>query len=207
MAELCRGALRQFFSGIGADQRRDLGRQPFDPLDALALRAELLVEHDLLEFRQPVFQLRLQVGLIEELRIAQPRADHALVAGDDGLAAVGRFEVRRQDEALASLPVFGSRTTKHFWLLRMVARITSPGMLRKLFVERAHQHHRPFDEARDLLEQRLVLDQLEALREGELLRVGEDDVLAPLRIEHDLRRFQLGDVIVEPAHRRKHPAP
>ena len=29
---------------------------------------------------------------------------------------------------LVSLPVLGSLTTKHFWLLRMVARITSPGI-------------------------------------------------------------------------------
>ena len=31
---------------------------------------------------------------------------------------------------LVSLPVLGSRTTKHFWLLRMVARITSSGIAR-----------------------------------------------------------------------------
>ena len=65
---------------IGADQRRDLGGQSLDTLDPLALRAQLLVKHDLLELRQPVFQLRLQVRLIEKLRIAQPRADDALVA-------------------------------------------------------------------------------------------------------------------------------
>ena len=41
-------------------------------------------------------------------------------------------------------------------------------------VERAHQHHRPFDEAGDLLQQRLVLDELEAAREGEVLRLGAD---------------------------------
>ena len=63
-----RGALGLF--DIGADQRRDLRRQPLDPLDALGLRAELLVKHDLLEFRQPRFQLRLQVGLVEEFRVA-----------------------------------------------------------------------------------------------------------------------------------------
>ncbi len=31
---------------------------------------------------------------------------------------------------LVSFAVFGSRTTKHFWLLRMVARMTSSGMAR-----------------------------------------------------------------------------
>ena len=96
-----RGALCLF--DIGADQRRDLGGQPLDPLDALALRAQLLVKHDLLEFRQPVFELRLQIGLVEKLRIAQPRADHALVAGDDGLAAVGRFDIGGEDEFVGEL--------------------------------------------------------------------------------------------------------
>ena len=42
----------------------------------------------------------------------------------------------------------------------------------KRFVERAHQHDRPFDQARDLVEQALVLDQFEPLREGKLLGVG-----------------------------------
>ena len=54
----------------------------------------------------------------------------------------------------------------------MVARITSGGIVEERLVERAHQHHRPFDQAGDLLEQPLVLDQLEALREGEVLGVG-----------------------------------
>ncbi len=83
---------------VGADQRRDLGRQPLDALDPLGLRAELLVKHDLLEFRQARFELRLQVGLVEEFCVAQPGADHALVAADDGLAAVGGLDVGGEDE-------------------------------------------------------------------------------------------------------------
>ena len=43
------------FFDVGADQRRDLRRQPFDPLDPLGLCAELLVKHDLIEFRQASF--------------------------------------------------------------------------------------------------------------------------------------------------------
>ena len=101
---------------------------------------------------------------------------------------------------LASAAVLGSRSTKHFWLARMVARMTSGGMARKRLVERAHQHHRPFDEAGDLLEQPLVLDQFEAQREGEVAGVGEDDVLAPVGVEHDLRLLELRHVVVEAAH-------
>ena len=83
---------------VGADQRRNLRRQPFDPLDPLGLRAQLFVKHDLLELRQASFELRLQVCLVEELGVRQPRADHALVTGDDGLAAVGRLDVGGENE-------------------------------------------------------------------------------------------------------------
>ncbi len=52
-------------------------------------------------------------------------------------------------------------------------------------LEFAHQHDRPFDQAGDLLEQALVLDERQPLGEGEILRVGEDDRLAPVGVEHD----------------------
>ena len=70
----------------------------------------------------------------------------------------------------------------------------------ELRVELAHQHHRPFDEAGHLLEQRLVLDEIEAAREGEVLGLGQDDVLAAVGIEHDLRVAQRCRVVVEAPH-------
>jgi hypothetical protein len=81
-----RGACR--LGAIGADDRRQLPGQRNDARDALGLRAELVVEHDSAEFRQPVFQPRLQIRVVEELGIGEPRADHALIAGDDRLAAI-----------------------------------------------------------------------------------------------------------------------
>ena len=59
------------FLHVGADQRRQLGREPLDAFDALRLRAELLVKDDVLEFRQAIFELRLQIGLVEELRVGR----------------------------------------------------------------------------------------------------------------------------------------
>src|SRR6266850_2155111 len=88
---------------IGANQRRELRSQSFNAFNAFRLRAELLVEDDVLEFRQPVFKPDLQIGLIEELRIRQPRADHALVAGDDRLAAVRSLSVGDEDETSSEL--------------------------------------------------------------------------------------------------------
>ena len=56
---------------VGADDRRELARQSLNALNALGLGAELLVEDDLLELRQPVFKLQLKIGLVEELRVAR----------------------------------------------------------------------------------------------------------------------------------------
>ena len=56
---------------IGADERRELRGQSLNALNALGLGAELLVEDDVLELRQPVFKLHLKIGLVEEFRIAQ----------------------------------------------------------------------------------------------------------------------------------------
>ena len=63
-------------------------------------------------------------------------------------------------------------------------------------LELAHQHDRPFDQARDFLEQAFVLDERQPLSEGEVLGVGEDDRLAPVGVEHDLGLLQRVDVIV-----------
>ena len=63
-------------------------------------------------------------------------------------------------------------------------------------LEFAHQHHRPFDEAGDFLEQALVLDERQPLRESKILRVGEDDRLAPVGVEHDLGLRERVDIIV-----------
>ena len=94
------------------------------------------------------------------------------VARRDRRAAVAGDDIRDQDEFVGELRRAASRSTKHFWLARIVARITSGGMSRNSAVEFAHQHDRPFDQAGDLVEQALVLDQFEPLREGEAARVG-----------------------------------
>ena len=165
------------------------------------------MEDDLLEFRQPLFQPRLQVGLVEELRVGQPRADHPLVAGDDRLAAVRRFLVGDQDELVDELR--GLRIAQHEAFL-VVADGGADHLVRdrqKRLVEAAHQRHRPFDETGDFGQQAFVFDELEALREGKIFRVGQNDVGAPRRIEHDLGFFKLGHVVVEVAHlerRRRH---
>ena len=78
-----------------------------------------------------------------------------------------------------------------------------------VLLEFAHQHDRPFDEAGDLLEQALVLDERQPLGEGEGLGVLEDDRLAPVGVEHDFGLLQRLDVVVEAPDRdrlRRHEA-
>ena len=100
----------------------------------------------------------------------------------------------------ASFAVFGSRSTKHFWLLRMVARITSFGIARKASSNEPISTTGHSTSPATSAKQALVLHQLVALGEGEVLGIGEDDLPAPLGVEHDLGLFQLGGVVLEPAH-------
>ncbi len=101
-------AARSALSGVGADDRRKLSRQRRDALHALALRAELFVKDDGVELRQTVFELRLEIGLVEEFRVGQPRGDDALIAGDDRRAAVAGLDIGDEDEAVGEA-VFGRR--------------------------------------------------------------------------------------------------
>ena len=55
------------------------------------LRPQLLVEGDLVELGQHRLQPALLVVLPKELGVRQPRADHALIAGDDRISAISRL--------------------------------------------------------------------------------------------------------------------
>ena len=129
------------------DPRRKLTGQTLNPFNALGLGAQLLVEDDVLEFRQAIFKSRLQIGLIEKLRIRQPRPNNALVAGDDGFAAVTGLQVGDQDEFVDQLGVRGVAQDETFLVVADGGADHFLGDVQEFLVERAHQHHRPFDEA------------------------------------------------------------
>ena len=83
------------------------------------------------------------------------------------------------------------------------------GNMQEALIERAHQHHRPFDQAGDFRQQPFVFDQLEPLREGKLLGLGENDIAPALGVRHHLGLVELLQIIGEPAHgewRRRHKA-
>ncbi len=101
---------------------------------------------------------------------------------------------------MASAPVAGIAQHKAFLVGADGGADHLAGNFQKARVEFAHQHDRPFDQSGHFVEQALVLDQFQPLRESEVLAVMQDDVAAPRRIEHDLGFFQRRQVIVEAPH-------
>ena len=198
-------AARAALSGSAPTMRREFARESGDALHALALRAELLVEDDLIELRQTVFELRLQIGLVEEFRVRQTRGDDALIAGDHRRAAVARLDVRDEDEAVGQPVSLAQHETFLIHADRGANDFRRNG--EEAFVERPHQRHRPFDEAGDLFQQAHVLDEFEPLREGEILGVMQDDVASARGIEDDLGALQRHGVILEAPHAKFAPAP
>ena len=195
---------------IGADHRRELGRQSLDALNALVLRAELLVKHD--AARTSAADLPAASSGRSRRRTSRPRAARGSRARCRRRSPCRRrcasmLETRMN--LLTSLAVCGSRSTKHFWLLRMVARITSGGISRNASsnepISTTGHSTRPATSSSSAV----VLDQFEALREGEVLGVGEDDVARAARGRARPWPLELLHVVVEAAHRdrrRRHEA-
>ena len=120
-----RGALRQF--RIGADHRREFARQRRDALDALVLRAKLLVKDDALQLLQP--RLRAAPSGRSPKKTSRRTAARARRA-----RCRRRWSRRRRCARMLAVRMncsrarrCASRSTKHFWLARIVARITSAG--------------------------------------------------------------------------------
>ena len=67
----------------------------------------------------------------------------------------------------------------------------------ELRVDGAEQRHRPFDQAGDLVEQAVVGLERDLRLGAELLGAVEHDLLALGRIEHHVRRLELGRVVGE----------
>ena len=130
------------------------------------------MEHDVVELRQPVLEPGLEIRLVEEFRIRQPRADHALVAAYNGLAAVVGFDVGGEDELVGELARLGIADDKAFLVVSDGGADHLARDRQEFLVERSHQHHRPFDEARDFVQQCLIFDQLKPLRKRKLFGVG-----------------------------------
>ncbi|MGY4411457.1 hypothetical protein ACVWW4_003193 [Bradyrhizobium sp. LB7.1] len=116
------------------------------------------------------------------------------------LPAVGRLDVGGEDELVGQLAGLGILDDE---ALLVVADGGADHLFgdREIFCfERSHHDDRPFDETGHFVQQHLIFDELEPLRECQLLGVRKDDILARLRIEDDFCSLQLGLIVLEPAH-------
>ena len=83
-----------------------------------------------LKLWQPVFKLHLKIGLVEELRIRQPRAHDAAIARGNRRAAIRRGDIGDQHEFIGEFALCAVAQYEDFWWARIVARITSGGSAR-----------------------------------------------------------------------------
>ncbi len=160
--------------GIGAgDEGRQFSRQRLHPGNFFGDRAELGVEGDGIERRDALFQLHLAVLVPEELGVRQAGAQDALVAGDDGGAAVRGGRVGDHDEAGGEFA--GGVGRGEVFLVRPHG---GGQHLRRhvheLLIDGAAQHDRPFDKAGDLVQQSFVGGDDKAVAAGDFRRVGGD---------------------------------
>ena len=150
----------------------------------------------------------LRSRLPEELGVRQPGPHHALVAGDDRGAAVRSprcSTTSRKRLASSPSPRRAARSISGWpgWWRGSPRAGSSRNASSNAPISTTGHSTSPATSS----QQRLVLDQLEALREGEVARVVADDVAAPLRIEHHLGLLERGDVIVEAPHPERRRAP
>ena len=145
------------------------------------------MEDDVVEGSDAVLQLALPVLVPEEPGVGKARAQHALVAGDDGLAAVRRLDVRDGDEAGGELAV--RLQGREIFLVGAHRR--GQHLRRHLHepvVDGADDDHGPFDQPGDLGEQGgIVLDAQPGGRGGAGGALN-DAPLTLRRIENDARR-------------------
>ncbi len=142
---------------VRVHHRRDLAREPRDPVHPLAQCAELVVEGDLVELGGHRVQPARPVVAPEELGVRQPRADHALVALDDRRAAVISFDIRDEDKAVRQRAVL-SAEREAFLVLFERGDEHFRRDVEKVRVEAARQHHGPFDKPCVLVDQPVVFD-------------------------------------------------
>ena len=137
------------------------------------------------------FQPRLAVEVPEVPRIGEAGAQHALVAGDRGGAAVRRLDIGDEAEIRRGRAIGVAE--------REVALVHPHGDLPHLgrqvhvgIVDAAQQRHRPFHQPRHLVEQAGVVHQLRpAAPSASPAMPSRDDPLAFVGIDHDAALAQL----------------
>ena len=100
------GKPRGAFGGgtVCAQLLGDVGSDGLQAVNALGLATNFIMINNVFQLGQTAFQRRFLVLLVEKLRIAQPRAQHALVAMDN-VAWVGGLQIGHQQKAVHQLAV------------------------------------------------------------------------------------------------------
>ena len=91
--------------GVTAGGAGNFAGKGLDTLALLQHGAELLLENDARQALAELLERDLEILVVEELRIVQACADHALVAIDDGVGALGTAV--SHDHELAGQLAFG----------------------------------------------------------------------------------------------------
>ena len=128
-------------------------------LDALALRAQLVVIDHFGQLRHAAFQRLPAVLVEEELGVGQARAHHALVAADHG-ARVGRRDVADDEELVRQLALRVQQ--RKVLLVRLHGQ--DQAFLRhveEFLLEAAHQHVGALDQRRHFVQQCFIFDSLQ----------------------------------------------
>ncbi len=184
---------------VRADLFGDFAGEAFDALHAVSLGAEFGVEDDVVELGQARFERDRLVVVPEEFGVRQARAQHALVAGDDGLAAVARFEVGDDQELLGQLSVrIGEREV--FLVFPHRADEDFLRHFEERRIEAAGEDDGVFHEAGDLFQQFVVVVEGEAGVGGGAFGLLVDDLHPLGAVEDHAALAQLHLIIGEVRH-------
>ena len=151
-------------------------------------RAELRLEGHALQRLEVGVEAVLAVGAVEERGVGQARAHHALVAGDH-LRRVAALDVGDRDEPRHQPALCVAHREVALVLLHRRDRHLGR-QLEELRVEAAGERHRPFDQGRDLVEQRGVDDGVAADALRRRRDAGADGFAPRVDVGHDLAALQ-----------------
>ena len=185
LAEFC-GTIGQ--GRVAADGCGNRFRQGAHALRLVVLRAELRLERHALQRFDVRGQRLLPVRLVEERGIGQARTHDALVARDH-LRRVAALDVGDRDEPGHQLPLCIAHREIPLVLLHRGDQHFGR-QFEELRVESSRQRDRPFDQARDLVEQRVVDDGDAIQLRGRGGDAGSNAVAPCIHVRHDLAALE-----------------
>ena len=178
------GGAHLVFVGV-RDRSGQIGGQSLHAVDLFIQVAELGVEDHVRQGRGAAGQRLLAVLVPEELGIRQTGAEHPFVTRRHRLAAVLRFRVGDDDETGRQLAV-GIQAGEIFLMAAHGCGQHFRRHVHESVIDGTHQHHRPFDQPGDFVQQTRIVLHRQPFGGGQLVGFGLDQLAALGRVEHDL---------------------